>query len=432
MLLFIVDVHIILFIQMKLMEGMKMKFEKLLKGGFAVMLAVSMMACSGNESSNGGSSDEGNASEPSGETSDVAKIKVGMSGPLTGDAAIYGVAVQRGAEIAIEELNDLGNEIQFELNAQDDEADPEKSPNAYGVLKDWGMQISLGCVTSGAGAAVSADYQADKIFAITPSGSSTDVIFNSATNEPYGNVFQMCFTDPNQGVASADYLKAHEDLGTKVAVIWKNDDNYSTGVYNKFIARAEEVGLEVVSDTTFSDANANDFSVQVKDAQDSGADVLFLPIYYTPAAQILIAADQAGYKPTVFGIDGMDGILGVENFDTSLAEGVYLLTPFSADATDPQTVSFVSTYQEKYGEIPNQFAADAYDVVYAYYNACKNAGITADMSAQDICDKMVEQFTTMTFDGITGTGMTWSENGEVSKDPKAMVIQNGAYVGVND
>ena len=403
-----------------------MHFKKLLKGGMAVVMACSMMACGsqgGNESGStaGGGSTEGGPA-----------IKIGGSGPLTGDAAVYGMAVQRGAQIAVDELNALGGEIQFELNMQDDEADPEKSPNAYGVLKDWGMQISMGCVTSGAGAAVSADYQADKIFAITPSGSSTDVVFNSNTKQAYGNVFQMCFTDPNQGVASADYLKGHPELGSKVAIIWRNDDNYSTGVHEKFVEQAEAVGLEIVSDSTFNEANSSDFSVQVKEAQDAGADILFLPIYYQPAAQILVAADQAGYKPTVFGIDGMDGILGVENFDTSLAEGVYLLTPFSADATDAQTKSFVSQYQELYGEIPNQFAADAYDVIYAYYNACKNAGVTADMSAEEICEKMVEQFTTMTFDGITGTGMTWSVNGEVSKDPKAMIIQNGVYVGVQD
>lgn len=397
-----------------------MTMKKLLKGGLVAVMAFSMFACSSSSSSNN-----------SGNADSEGAIKIGLSGPLTGDAALYGLAVQRAAEIAVEEVNEAGK-VKFVLNVQDDEADPEKSPNAYGVLKDWGMQISLGCVTSGAGSAVSADYQNDHIFAMTPSGSSMDVIYNANSKEYYGTVFQMCFTDPNQGIASADYLKDHTDLGTKVAVIWKNDDNYSTGVHEKFVDRAKEIGLEIVSDTTFNDANSSDFSVQVKDAQDKGADILFLPIYYTPAAQILIAADQAGYKPTVFGVDGMDGILGVENFDTSLAEGVYLLTPFSADAADEKTVNFVKKYQEKYNEVPNQFAADAYDVIHAFAAACEKGGVTADMSASDIADVMIEQFTSMTFDGITGTGMTWAETGEVSKDPKAMVIKDGAYVGVQD
>ena len=393
--------------------------KKLLKGGLAAVMALSMYACSSQGGSNGGGSASGDA------------IKVGLSGPMTGGAAIYGQAVQRATEIAIEEVNAKGG-VQFVLNAQDDEASPDKSPTAYGVLKDWGMQLSLGCVTSGAGSAVSQDYQNDHIFAVTPSGSSMDVILNPNTNEYYGTVFQMCFTDPNQGVASADYLKEHDNLGSKVAIIWKNDDNYSTGVHDKFVEEAGKVGLEVVSDTTFNDSNDSDFSVQIKSAQDAGADILFLPIYYEPAAAILVAADQAGYKPTVFGVDGLDGILGVEGFDTSLAEGVYLLTPFSADATDEKTVNFVTKYQEKYGEVPNQFAADAYDVIYAFAQACEAGGVTADMSPSDIADVMIKQFTSMTFDGLTGTGMTWAETGEVSKDPKAMVIKDGAYVGVQD
>ena len=243
----------------------------------------------------------------------------------------------------------------------------------------------------------------------------------------------MCFTDPNQGVASADYLAAHPDLGSKVAVIYKNDDNYSSGVFNKFKAESEVKGLEIVYDGTFDDSNASDFSVQLTKAQAAGADILFLPIYYEPASLILTQANQMGYAPTVFGIDGMDGILTLEGFDTSLAEGVYLLTPFSADATDDLTKNFVENYKaKKDGEIPNQFAADAYDCIYAIAQAVEAAGITADMSASEICDKLVGQFTSMTFNGLTGQNVTWSETGEVSKSPKAVVIQGGVYVGVED
>ena len=106
-----------------------------------------------------------------------------------------------------------------------------------------------------------------------------------------------------------------------------------------------------------------------------------------------------------------------------------LLTPFNADAEDEKTQNFVQKYQELYGDVPNQFAADAYDCVYAYYQALTNAGATPDMSAEELCDLMIEQFSTMTFDGLTGEGMTWTD-GQVSKSPKGMVIQNGAYVGM--
>ena len=219
-------------------------------------------------------------------------------------------------------------------------------------------------------------------------------------------------------------------LGTKVAVIWKNDDVYSTGIHDKFVAEGKAKGLEIVSDMTFTDSSANDFSVQLNDAKSKGAELVFLPIYYQPASLILKQAHDMGFDTTFFGVDGMDGILTLEGFDTSLAEGLMLMTPFNADSTEEKTAAFVKKYQEQFGETPNQFAADAYDCVYAYKQALENAGATPDMSAEDLCDKMIEQFTSMTFDGLTGTGATWSAEGAVTKDPTVVKIADGKYVDV--
>jgi branched-chain amino acid transport system substrate-binding protein len=135
-----------------------------------------------------------------------------------------------------------------------------------------------------------------------------------------------------------------------------------------------------------------------------------------------------GYAPTFFGVDGMDGILTVDNFDTSLAEGLMLLTPFAADATDDLTVNFVKKYQDKYGEIPNQFAADAYDAVYILKQAIEAKGVTPDMSVSDICEQVKTAMTEIEASGLTSAKMTWAANGEPNKEPKAVVIQNGAYV----
>ena len=402
--------------------------KKLLAILLAMVMVLSLAACGGNANSGSGESADTQTAETEG--ANTAAIKIGGIGPTSGPAAIYGQATQHGAEIAVEEINALGG-IQFELNWQDDEHDPEKSVNAYNTLKDWGMQVLVGTTTTGPSVAVSAETNADRIFELTPSASSVDVIGGQTDGIPRkDNVFQMCFTDPNQGVASAQYI-SEQGLGSKIAVIYNNGDAYSTGIYNKFAAEAENVGLEIVSVTTFTDDTANDFSVQLNDAKNAGADLVFLPIYYTPASLILAQAHDMGYAPKFFGVDGMDGILTMDGFDTTLAEGVMLLTPFNADATDEKTVSFVQKYQERYGDIPNQFAADAYDCVYAIYEAAQATGITADLSAAEICDKLIEAFNgDFTFDGITGTGVTWSENGEVSKDPKGMIIQNGAYVGM--
>ncbi len=384
----------------------------------------------------GGTTQETKTPDNSSGTS--AAIKIGGAGPLTGGAAIYGNAAARGAQIAADEINAANPDgLQIDLRYEDDAHDAEKSVNAYNTLKGWGMQVFLGSVTSTPGVATSVEANNDHMFYLTPSASSTDVlggVANPLTGtvdiQRKDNVFQMCFVDPNQGSASAQYIY-DQNLGSSIAVIYKNDDVYSTGVYNSFDAKAKELGLNVVSVTTFTTDTQTDFSVQLGDAKNAGADLVFLPMYYDAAALIFTQANAMGYAPKWFGIDGMDGILGVVGFDTSLAEGVMLLTPFNADAEDEATKNFVKTYQDKYGEVPNQFAADAYDCVYAIYNALTEAGVTADMSAGDICDKMVAQFTAMTFDGLTGEGMTWDASGAVTKSPKGMVIQDGAYVGMD-
>ncbi len=391
-----------------------------------VLAAVMLMACLAGCGSSAATpsatdapaSDAGSSNAPA-----AAAFKLGGTAPLTGGAAIYGNAVKNAAQIAVDEINAKGG-IQFELRYEDDQNDTEKVVNAYNTLKDWGMQISLGSVTSKPCEVTSVDTYADRIFALTPSASSV------ATTEGKDNQFQMCFTDPNQGSASAQYI-ADKGLATKVAVIWKSDDVYSKGIYETFKTAAANLGIEIVSDTTFADGNDTDFSVQIADAQSNGAELVFLPIYYQPASLILAQAAAAGYDPEWFGVDGMDGILSMKGFDTSLAEGVMLLTPFNADSTDERTAAFVKKYQELYGEVPNQFAADAYDCVYAYAQALEAAGATPEMSADELCTAMIEQFTTMTFDGLTGTGMTWNAEGQVTKSPKGMVIQDGAYVGLD-
>ena len=396
---------------------MKKSLSMLLAGA---MLVGTLAGCGGG--SNAATTDNSGTEE---NTASGTVFKIGGTSPLTGDAAIYGNAVKNGAELAVQEINAEGGDIQFEVHFEDDQGQPDLAANAYAALKDWGMQLSLGAVTSKPGEAIAPLHQEDHIFALTPSASS------EANVEGNDVVFQMCFTDPNQGLASADYI-ADQQLGTKIGIIYQSDEVYSVGIRDTFVEEAEAKGLDIVVEQTFTADNRNDFSVQLNACRDAGADLLFLPIYYTPASLILTQANQMGYAPKIFGVDGMDGILTVENFDTTLAEGVMLLTPFNADATDEATANFVTKYEEAYGETPNQFAADAYDCIYAYKLALETAGCTPDMSASELCDAMIETFPTITFEGLTGDGqgITWDDNGMVSKSPKGMVIENGAYVGM--
>lgn len=348
-------------------------------------------------------------------------FKIGSIGPMTGAAAAYGTAVMNAAQIAVDEINEAGgiNGAQVEFNPQDDEHDAEKSVNAYNSLKDWGMQMLLGTVTSAPCVAVEAEAVNDNMFLLTPSATAIESISGD-------NAFRVCFADPSQGTESAKFIGEH-GLGEKVAIIYDSSDVYSQGICNAFRTEAENQPFEVVAAEAFTADSKTDFSVQIQKAKDAGADLVFLPFYYNEASLVLQQAAGMDYAPKWFGVDGMDGILSLEGFDTSLAEGVMLLTPFSASAEDEKTQNFVKKYQEQFGEVPNQFGADAYDGVYILKAALEAANATPDMDASEICDLLKASIQEISFDGITGTGITWSADGEPIKAPIAVVIKDGAY-----
>ncbi|MBQ8765979.1 MAG: ABC transporter substrate-binding protein [Clostridia bacterium] len=391
---------------------------KNLKKVLAVLVALTLVvtcfaACGGNE-------------EPKNEAKEIV---IGVSGPLTGGAAQYGNAVVNAAQLAVDEINAAGgvNGVNLKLVTADDEADPgDKAVSAYNSLKDQGMQIFLGTVTSGSCLAVIDKTSADQMFQLTPSASADDVIAND-------NTFQICFTDSNQGTRSAQYISENK-IAKKIAVIYDSSDAYSTGIYNSFMEGAKEYNLEVVTAQSFQKDN-KDFSAQINACKAAGAELVFLPIYYTEASLILQQAAAIDYAPKFFGCDGLDGLLAIKGFDTKLAEGVMLLTPFAADKDDDATQKFVAAYKAAYNdEIPNQFAADAYDGIYIIAKLIEQEGITADMSAADICAKLkvaicADGFSYM---GITGAGsaLTWDATGAVSKDPMAVIIKDGAYVAL--
>ena len=400
--------------------------KRVLSLSLALAMAASLTACgsssSTTETTAAAAADATTAAAgASSEASSDKVFKIVGIGPVTGAAAVYGLAVKNGAQIAVDEINADGgiNGYQIEVNVKDDEHDAEKSVNAYNSLKDWGMQVLMGTVTSAPCVAVADKTNADNMFQITPSGSSVECAQNP-------NVFRVCFSDPDQGAASATYI-AENKLAEKISVIYDSSDVYSSGIYEKFAAEAANQGLEIVDAEAFTADSNKDFSTQLQKAKDAGADLVFLPIYYTEASLILKQADTMGYAPKFFGCDGMDGILQVENFDTKLAEGLMLLTPFAADAQDELTQKFVTSYKENYGETPIQFAADAYDAIYAIKAAMEEADITPDTSVSDTCDKMKEAMLKIKVNGLTGEDMTWTEDGEPHKAPKAVKVVDGAY-----
>ncbi|MEF9939863.1 MAG: ABC transporter substrate-binding protein [Clostridium sp.] len=399
--------------------------KRLLSLGLAFAMVASLTACGGSGSTAATeAATEAPAETKAGETvaagTATGSFKIGGIGPISGPAAAYGVAVQNGTELAIKEINAAGgiNGCQIEYNFQDDENDPEKAINAYNTLKDWGMQLLVGTVTSKPCIAVGAETSIDNMFQITPSGSAVQCVAGE-------NAFRVCFSDPDQGKASAQYIGTNK-VATKVSIIYDSSSEYSDGIRESFVAEAANQGIEVVSSEAFTSDNNTDFSVQLDKAKEAGAELVFLPIYYQEASVILKQASDREFKPLFFGCDGMDGILDVENFDKTLAEGLMLLTPFSVD--EEGSKDFVKAYVDAYKVQPLQFGAGAYDAVYALKAAMEKANVTPDMSISDICEAIKPAMTEIKIDGLTGAGMTWNAAGEPNKAPKAVKIQDGAYV----
>lgn len=381
------------------------KFLGLLLAG--AMLASSFTGCSDKASS-----------------SDEKTLLIGGTGPLTGDYATYGISVQQGAQIAVDEINEKGgvNGYTVKLEIEDDQADPQQAVQAYAKLMDNGMNLSLGSTTSGACVALVKEAKEDGIITMTPSASQKEAT-------AYGNNFRVCFLDPDQGTYSADFIKEN-NLATKVAVLYDKSNTYSVGVYEAFAKEAEKLGLNIVTTQAFTDSSNTDFSSQIQAVKNSGAELLFMPFYQQEAAAVLMQAQGVLENVTYFGVDGMDGVLeklGTEN--QAIANGVMLLTPFSASSSDPTVANFVAKYKEKYNATPDQFAADAYDAVYALCAAFEKAGLETD--DPEFNQAVAKAMTEIEVTGATGV-MTWSADGECKKQAKAVVISDGAYVDYAD
>ncbi len=343
---------------------------------------------------------------------------IGVSAPLTGSSSTYGIAVKNGAEMAIEEINNAGglNGVDFVLISTDDMNDATKVATNYASLYEKGMQISLGCVTSLPGIEFTNLSKDDNLFFITPSASNDDI-------PQYDNGYQMCFADGNQGKVAAEYVnEAYQ--GKTIGIFYKADDNYSQGIYTQFKANLDPSVTTI--DTSFTDANASDFTTQLESLKN--CEFIFMPIYYQPASLFMKQGKSIISASAVYyGCDGFDGINSVKGFDLdAIPQEVSMLSHFNSKASDGSAKEFIDKYVEKYGtETLNQFAASAYDCIYAIYGAMKQAEINdVSISASDLCEKMKTVFQGgYTFSGVTGNNITWDENGYVNKSAVKYIIK---------
>ena len=242
-----------------------------------------------------------------------------------------------------------------------------------------------------------------------------------AVLEGNSNAFRVCFVDSAQGKLAADFIDEN-NMPKDVAIFYQSDIDYSVGLVKSFKAEAEEKGITIKEEQTFTKDTATDFSTQISAIAASGVDLVFIPIYAAEASTFLTQASGKLDGKTFFGCDGLDGIL-TKVSDVAYAENVMMLTPFASDAPDENDQSFVKAYQDKFGSTPDQFAADGYDAVYAIKAAVEKAGIESSDDA-DLCSKLVAAMYEITVEGVTGT-MTWDETNEAVKAARAMIIHNG-------
>ncbi len=370
---------------------------KMVKKILAVAVCVAIMAI-GLTACNGGNSAD--------------KYVLGATGPLTGDASAYGISVNQGAQLAIDEINAAGglNGVEFEFIMKDDKATPEDAATAYDQLMDAGMQISIGSVTSGSCESFAAKSVEDNLFFMTPSASAATVI------DGRDNAFRVCFGDPDQGVLAAQELTAKY---TNIGCIYDTSDTYSSGIYEAFKAKMDELNVEFIT-KTFDNENKKDFSAQVDALKD--CDAIFLPIYYTEAGLIARACTNKGCDADILGCDGLDGV--ADQIDSTVTNNIRYITPFDVNSDDATVSDFVRKYEEKYGVKPDQFAADGYDAVYAIFNAMKAAGVDdPSISASDLCEAVKKAITdkSFTYTGVTGK-MTWDDTGAATKVPQIVNV----------
>lgn len=353
---------------------------------------------------------------------------IGISGPLTGGAAMYGQAVLNGATMALEEINADGGLFgyNFSILSYDDQHKSSRVAAGYASMLESGMQVSLGCVTSDPCAEFKALSKQDNVFFITPSASNDEIPSNS-------NGYQMCFADGNQGKAAAIFVNENY-AGQKIGVLYASGDNYSEGIYNQF-REAIDSSITLVSASFVNATDSTDFSSQIQILKD--CEFIFMPIYYTPASQFMIQANsfQNNFK-VYYGCDGLDGIDTIEGFDiTTIKQEISYLSHFNSKATDGAAAEFVKKYEDKYGEVPIQFAASAYDCVYAIFEAMKAAGsdkISVTMSAEELCEILTSEFdSTFTFSGTTGSNMHWTRStsgyGYVEKAATKYIVKDASF-----
>mgnify|MGYP002511804249 CR=1 FL=1 len=348
-------------------------------------------------------------------------IKVGLMGPYSGDVAQYGLAVRKGAELYVKQLNADGglDGKKIELDTQDEKGDATEAVNVYNKMVEGGVVGIIGDVTSTPSIAVAQVAAGDNMPLVSAAATAADFV-------SFGpNAFRACITDPYQGKLMADFA-ASQGFKT-VATIYNSGGDYEKGVNDAFVARCKEIGLSVATEQGYQSGDV-DFKGQLTSIIAVKPDAVLSPNYYQEDGQIVTQARQLGYTGAFLGADGWSNIVGGDQEYASAEdlEGCFYDCSFVIENESEDVQKFVKAFQDEYGEAPTNFCALGYDAAMVLLGGIKAAlSKGVDLSSDDGRQAIVDGIAQGSVDGVTGT-IKYDGSGDPVKPTLVITFEGGS------
>lgn len=330
----------------------------------------------------------------SGSTTAQAEIRIGWIGPLTGDAAPYGIAIKRGTDLAVQDVNASAKLLKsLQIIYEDDQAKPALGVAAFQKLVQVNnVPVVIQAAASSVMLAVMPEAEKAKVVYISPSCSSDKIRAEKIrNNDKY--TFRTWPSDAFQAELLAGF--AFNELKAKKSAILYINNEYGVGFKEVFGKQFQGIGGSIALSEGFAEGTT-DFRSLLTKVKEAVPDVVFIPSQYKEAAQLLkqakelgvnvqFLADAALYSPELLKAAG------------NAAEGLILTNPeWSPQSEKPQVKAFVAAFRKAYGQDPDVYAAAGYDLIFVLAQAMGDGnGVTADSVRQNLLQMKPH-------DGVTG------------------------------
>lgn len=298
-------------------------------------------------------------------------IKIGLIAPLTGPIATFGQSVEKGARMAVDEINAKGGILgmKIELFVEDNQAKAEESANiARKFIEQNKVVAILGPVISSNTLAAAPIAQQSKVPLLSPTAT------NPRVTQVGNYIFRACFVDDFQGTVMARF--ARTGLGKRIttaAILYEKTSDYSIGLAKYFKETFISLGGKIVAEESFSSGD-QDFSAQLTKIKGKNPEVLYVPSYYDTAGLIIKQARELGINVPILGGDGFDSPQLAELAGKENLKDCYFSGHFFAGSNVPEVRTFVANYKKRYNAVPDMLAALGYDAAYMLADAIKRAG----------------------------------------------------------